>query len=149
MNLQILHRLPRLFDSAKVRGTGLLAKSATSGPLWSQVRTVAQRVPLAQASGGRFFMSNASPAVSKTESVLQQLLKRVRDRQSFISIRSNRTPHRAPPLETLKHVSFLDRLPKDYVFWGIIGLNGLVYLMWNTANTVRIPSLGTAPTPSC
>ncbi|KAE9391625.1 rhomboid-domain-containing protein, partial [Gymnopus androsaceus JB14] len=30
-------------------------------------------------------------------------------------------------------LNFLDQVPEDYVFWGIIGLNGAVFIMWHLA----------------
>ena len=62
-----------------------------------------------------------------------------RGRNELLTQRSSRSsrdgiPHfsyrREPPWK-----SWLDRLPGEYILWGILGLNGLIYLGWMVAES--------------
>lgn len=60
-----------------------------------------------------------------------RLLQRLRgaDRQFFTSTQfaqPHYVRHPYPPRVS----GFWDRVPEDSIFWGIIGLNGLVFAMW-------------------
>lgn len=52
---------------------------------------------------------------------------------------SGRTRLPSPPSSLRKSVgNKLDQIPQDYVFWGIIGLNGAVFLMWQLAKSKMV-----------
>lgn len=58
------------------------------------------------------------------------MLRRSRQRVSYTSIRH----YNGQP--SFRRVSWLDRIPPNFVFFGIIGLNGLIFGMWRIAHDV-------------
>ncbi|KAF9046048.1 rhomboid-domain-containing protein [Hymenopellis radicata] len=56
------------------------------------------------------------------------MLRRSRERASYTSIRH----YNGQP--SFRRASWLDRIPPNFVFFGIIGLNGLVFGMWRIAH---------------
>ena len=61
-----------------------------------------------------------------------------RDRPIFTSARLSLRHHPPPPpspdpRQTYRFFGFLDKIPENYIFYGIIGLNSIVFMMWYMA----------------
>lgn len=134
MSFSLFHSLPRVLGGANL---GCAARFTGTGPILARMRTVMTGAP---AQNTRFFIPNGrSPTLlagSRT-SVLQQLLRPARDRHSFLSVRGRHHSTRRAP-EMLQRLSFVDKIPTNNVFWGILALNGLVFVMWSSASDVGL-----------